>query len=83
MVNKRTRIKRKALWDQKGVSEVIGTILTMTLTVILFSGVFLMVQQIPAPGDNAFSHFHWLSLGQRSHHLTIKFILLHYSHLIH
>ena len=57
MVNKRARMKRKMIWDKHGVSEVIGTILTMTITVVLFSSILLMVNRFPAPGDNAFVTF--------------------------
>ena len=48
---------RKILWDRGGVSEVIGTILTLSITVVLFSGIILMVDEFPAPGDNVFSDF--------------------------
>ena len=51
------KLNRKILWDRGGVSEVIGTILTLSITVVLFSGVILMVDQFPAPGDNIFSDF--------------------------
>ncbi len=48
------RMKRKIAWDNRGVSEVIGTILTMSITVVLFSSIILMVGRFPAPGSNAF-----------------------------
>jgi len=51
------RANRKILWDHGGVSEVIGTILTLSITVVLFSGVILMVDQFPAPGDNVYTDF--------------------------
>ncbi len=57
MVNKRTRMKRKMVWDKRGVSEVIGTILTMSITVILFSSIMLMVNRFPQPSDNTFVTF--------------------------
>ena len=51
------KINRKVLWDHGGVSEVIGTILTLSITVVLFSSIILMVDEFPAPGDNVYSDF--------------------------
>ncbi len=51
------RPNRKILWDRGGVSEVIGTILTLSITVVLFSSIILMVDQFPAPGDNVYTNF--------------------------
>lgn len=51
------RIRKKSQWDDRGVSEVIGTILTLTITVVLFSSIILMVNQFPPPGDNAYTQF--------------------------
>jgi len=49
--------RRKLLWDRGGVSEVIGTILTLSITVVLFSGIIAMVNGFPAPGDNVYTDF--------------------------
>ncbi len=49
--------KRKVVWDRGGVSEVIGTILTLSITVVLFSSIISMVNQFPAPGDNVYTDF--------------------------
>jgi len=49
--------KRKPMWDRGGVSEIIGTILTLSITVVLFSGIIAMVNQFPAPGDNVYTDF--------------------------
>jgi hypothetical protein len=51
------RATRKLLWDRGGVSEVLGTILTLTITVVLFSGIIAMVNEFPAPGDNVYTDF--------------------------
>src|SRR2546426_7497130 len=40
---------RKKAWSQSGVSEVIGTILILLMTVILFSTVIVWVTSIPTP----------------------------------
>ncbi len=50
-------VKRRVMWDRGGVSEVIGTILTLSITVVLFSSIIAMVNQFPAPGDNVFTDF--------------------------
>jgi len=42
----------KRMWNKKGVSEVIGTILILAITVVLFSGVIFMVGNIPTPKSN-------------------------------
>jgi len=39
------------------VAEVIGTILTLSITVVLFSSIILMVDEFPAPGDNVYTDF--------------------------
>ena len=49
--------RRKLAWDRGGVSEVIGTILTLSITVVLFSSIIAMVDQFPAPGDNVYTDF--------------------------
>ncbi|MFO7618833.1 MAG: CARDB domain-containing protein [Thermoplasmata archaeon] len=52
-----SNLKRRIVWDRGGVSEVIGTILTLSITVVLFSSIILMVNQFPAPGDNVYTDF--------------------------
>ena len=43
------RISRKLTWDNRGVSEVIGTILMLTITVVLFSSITMWVSRMPEP----------------------------------
>jgi len=45
-------IKRKIVWDKKGVSEIVGTILMLAITVVLFSSIIAWVGQIPAPRES-------------------------------
>lgn len=40
---------RKKAWDESGVAEVVGTILILAMTVVLFSGIILWVSSFPAP----------------------------------
>lgn len=49
--------KRKMTWDRGGISEIIGTILTLSITVVLFSSILSMVNSFPAPGDNVYTDF--------------------------
>ncbi len=46
------RIKRKLVWENKGVSEIIGTILMLAITVVLFSSIIIWIGQIPAPRES-------------------------------
>ncbi|MDO9536776.1 MAG: type IV pilin N-terminal domain-containing protein [Thermoplasmata archaeon] len=43
------RIKRKVVWNKSGVSEIIGTILMLSITVVLFSSIITFVGTMPAP----------------------------------
>ena len=43
------RISKKLAWDNRGVSEVIGTILMLTITVVLFSSITVWVTNLPEP----------------------------------
>ena len=45
-------IKRKIVWDKKGVSEIVGTILLLAITVVLFSSIIAWVGQIPWPRES-------------------------------
>jgi hypothetical protein len=49
--------KRKGWPDDGGVSEVIGNILILMITVILFSGIIAFVQQIPVPEQTTKADF--------------------------
>ncbi|MEM3038392.1 MAG: type IV pilin [Thermoplasmata archaeon] len=42
-------IKFKKKWSDRGVSEVIGTILMLAITVVLFSTIMVSVMSLPAP----------------------------------
>jgi len=49
------KIPRKMIWDDRGVSEVIGTILILMITVTLFSGIILWVNQLPQPEQSTYA----------------------------
>ncbi|MCK4443007.1 MAG: type IV pilin N-terminal domain-containing protein, partial [Thermoplasmata archaeon] len=46
---KRRSIRKKDCWDDHGVSEVVGTILILAITVVLFSVIIVWVGSFPAP----------------------------------
>jgi FlaG/FlaF family flagellin (archaellin) len=41
--------RKKKSWNEFGVSEIVGNILILMITVILFSGIMAFVQQMPVP----------------------------------
>lgn len=43
------KIRRKIVWEKSGVSEIIGTILMLAITVVLFSSIITFVGTMPAP----------------------------------
>ena len=51
------RISRKLVWDDRGVSEVIGTILMLAITVVLFSSITVWVSNLPAPQGRVYVEF--------------------------
>ncbi len=48
------RISRKLVWDNRGVSEVVGTILMLAITVVLFSSITLWVSNMPEPQSRVY-----------------------------
>jgi len=51
------KITRRKAWDTTGVSEVVATILTLSITVVLFSTIITMVNTFPTPNDNVYTEF--------------------------
>lgn len=54
MMKKMDRIKRM---DESGVSEIVGSILTLAVTVIIFTGIFWGVQNLEPPERQAYMKF--------------------------
>lgn len=48
------RVKRKLMWERKGVSEVVGTILMLAITVVMFSSIMVWVGNFPTPQAKAY-----------------------------
>ncbi|HDP97477.1 MAG TPA: type IV pilin [Euryarchaeota archaeon] len=53
----KSEIKFKKKWSDSGVSEVVGNILILAITVVLFSSVIAMVYQMPTPNDKINADF--------------------------
>ena len=51
------RLTRRRGWDSGGVSEIIGTILILGLTVVLFSSIIAFVGRIPPPTKSTSASF--------------------------
>jgi hypothetical protein len=51
------KIKRKIIWDDCGVSEILGDVFILSMTVVLFVGVFLFVWTLPTPDEDLYADF--------------------------
>ncbi|MEE9152389.1 MAG: type IV pilin N-terminal domain-containing protein, partial [Thermoplasmata archaeon] len=51
------KLKKKIVWDEHGVSEIIADILILLMTVVLFSMVFGFVYSLPAPNEATYADF--------------------------
>lgn len=54
MTNRRIGLCTYRKVDRRGVSEVIGTILLLSMTVMVFSGIILFVNTLTGPGDQTY-----------------------------
>ncbi|MBU0623859.1 MAG: type IV pilin, partial [Candidatus Thermoplasmatota archaeon] len=50
-------LRKKKAWSEFGVSEIIGNILILLITVALFSGIMAFVQQMPVPEQTTKADF--------------------------
>jgi flagellin-like protein len=55
--SKGRRLRARAIRSKRGVSEVVGTILILALTVTLFSSIFFFVNTFPKPAQQPTSQF--------------------------
>lgn len=51
------QLKRRLKWSRRGVSEIIGNILILGITVTLFSSIMWYVVSMPPPQENAYADF--------------------------
>ncbi|HVO77772.1 MAG TPA: type IV pilin, partial [Methanomassiliicoccales archaeon] len=67
-------IRKKVKWSRKGVSEIIGNILILGITVTLFSSIMVFVANMPPPQENAYADFsvsqRWIHGGQVQVNIT-------------
>lgn len=50
-------MKSKKVWSDKGVSEIVGTILILAITVVLFSSIMTFVLAMPVPTNTPIADF--------------------------
>jgi hypothetical protein len=50
-----SNIKRRVKWNKHGVSEIIGNILILGITVTLFSSIMWFVTAMPTPQEHAYA----------------------------
>ncbi len=62
--------KRKA-WTRKGVSDIIGNLLILAITVTLFSSILMYVSSMPGPSEKVYSDF-TSTLDIRSTHYWVN-----------
>jgi FlaG/FlaF family flagellin (archaellin) len=51
------KIRKKLVWDDHGVSEIIADILILAMTVVLFAVIFAFVWSLPAPDEAVYADF--------------------------
>ena len=51
------KIRRKLVWDDYGVSEIIADILILMMTVVLFAIIFAFVWSLPTPDEAVYADF--------------------------
>lgn len=51
------KISFRKIWNEEGVSEILGDVLILGLTITLFTGVFIMVYTFPTPDEGVYADF--------------------------
>jgi FlaG/FlaF family flagellin (archaellin) len=51
----KNKIRKKLVWDEKGVSEIIADILILSMTVVLFAIIFAFVWGLPTPNESTYA----------------------------
>lgn len=51
------KIKRKIIWDEKGVSEILADMLILVITISLFTVIILFLYTLPAPDKKTYAEF--------------------------
>ncbi|UCG69229.1 MAG: type IV pilin [Thermoplasmata archaeon] len=51
------RVRKKIVWDDHGISEILADILILAMTVVLFAIIFAFVYSLPAPNEATYADF--------------------------
>ena len=51
------KIAKRKHWKKHGVSEVVGNLLILGITVTLFSSIMIFVSTMPAPSEEVYTDF--------------------------
>jgi len=57
MEKRMRKIKRSRRWDKHGVSELLGSILILAITVALFTTLFIFIQNLEGPTGQTYTNF--------------------------
>jgi hypothetical protein len=51
------KIRKKIVWNDEGVSEIIGDVMILIMTTVLFASVFAFVWSLPTPDEDLYAAF--------------------------
>jgi len=51
------KVRKKIVWDENGISEILADILILAMTVVLFAIIFAFVYSLPAPDESTYADF--------------------------
>jgi len=51
------RLRKKVVWDEHGITEILADILILAMTVVLFAIIFAFVYTLPAPNEATYADF--------------------------
>ncbi len=51
------RLRKKIVWDEHGITEILADILILAMTVVLFAIIFAFVYTLPAPNEATYADF--------------------------
>jgi FlaG/FlaF family flagellin (archaellin) len=51
------KVRKKLVWDDHGISEILADILILAMTVVLFAIIFAFVYSLPAPNEATYADF--------------------------
>jgi hypothetical protein len=51
------KVRKKIIWNDEGVSEILSDVLILAMTTVLFAAVFAMVWNLPPPDEDLYANF--------------------------